>query len=288
MALTIQQIHAVADELHKDGIKPTLANVRKKLGGGSFTTISDAMQSWREENKEQQQLQQVDLPSGISDRLQALGADLWQTAIGIANDRLSKERDALEVIKAKAQQDVDEYAESVKTLESEQKELLQQLDELNDIANTATADAQTAIAERDKLKEQLADTQHKLELANTATDTAQRQLDDTRTELDNAQAELTDKTSQVATLTANNNSKQSEIDRLKSELETSQSEIKELKAEVKTLNKEHNELNAQYAENKGELKAVKQERDNLARANDKLKATQQTAKNSLKSSGVFD
>lgn len=281
MALTIQQIHAVADELHEDGIKPTLANVRKKLGGGSFTTISDAMQSWREENKEQQQLQQVDLPSGISDRLQALGADLWQTAIGIANDRLSKERDALEVIKAKAQQDVDEYAESVKTLESEQKELLQQLDELNDIANTATADAQTAIAERDKLKEQLADTQHKLELANTATDTAQRQLDDTRTELDNAQAELTDKTSQVATLTANNNSKQSEIDRLKSELETSQSEIKELKAEVKTLNKEYNELNAQYAENKGELKAVKQERDNLARANDKLKATQQTAKNSL-------
>lgn len=48
-----------------------------------------------------------------------------------------------------------------------------------------------------------------------------------------------------------------------------------------TLNKEYNELNAQYAENKGELKAVKQERDNLARANDKLKATQQTAKNSL-------
>ena len=281
MALTIQQIHAVADELHEDGIKPTLANVRKRLGGGSFTTISDAMQSWRKEHKEEQQLQQVELPTTISDRLQALGADLWQTAIDIANDRLSKERDALEVIKAKAQQDVDEYAESVKTLESEQKELLQQLDELNDIANTATADAQTAIAERDKLKEQLADKQHKLELTNTVTDTAQRQLDDTRTALDKAQAELTDKTSQVATLTANNNSKQSEIDRLKSELETSQSEIKELKAEVKTLNKEHNELNAQYAENKGELKAVKQERDNLARANDKLKATQQTAKNSL-------
>ena len=281
MALTTQQIHAVADELHEEGIKPTLANVRKRLGGGSFTTISDAMQSWRKEHKEEQQLQQVELPSGISDRLQALGADLWKTAIDIANDRLSKERDALEVIKAKAQQDVDEYAESVKTLESEQKELLQQLDELNDIANTA-------IAERDKLKEQLADKQHKLELTNTATDTAQRQLDDTRTALDKAQAELTDKTSQVATLTANNNSKQSEIDRLKSELETSQSEIKELKAEVKTLNKEYNELNAQYAENKGELKAVKQERDNLARANDKLKATQQTAKNSLKSSGVFD
>ena len=281
MALTTQQIHAVADELHEEGIKPTLANVRKRLGGGSFTTISDAMQSWRKEHKEEQQLQQVELPSGISDRLQALGADLWQTAIDIANDRLSKERDALEVIKAKAQQDVDEYAESVKTLESEQKELLQQLDELNDIANTAIADAQTAIAERDKLKEQLADKQHKLELTNTVTDTAQRQLDDTRTALDKAQAELTDKTSQVATLTANNNSKQSEIDRLKSELEASQSEIKELKAEVKTLNKEYNELNAQYAENKGELKAVKQERDNLARANDKLKATQQTAKNSL-------
>ena len=45
MALTIQQVHNTADQLQEQGIKPTLAEVRKALGGGSFTTISEAMKS---------------------------------------------------------------------------------------------------------------------------------------------------------------------------------------------------------------------------------------------------
>lgn len=39
MAITIQQIHATADQLQEQGIKPTLAEVRKILGGGSFTCM---------------------------------------------------------------------------------------------------------------------------------------------------------------------------------------------------------------------------------------------------------
>ena len=39
----------------------------------------------------------------VAERLQTLGADMWQTAIDIANDRLVKEREALEIIKTKAQ-----------------------------------------------------------------------------------------------------------------------------------------------------------------------------------------
>lgn len=156
MALTTQQIHAVADQLQADGIKPTLAEVRKALGGGSFTTISDAMQSWREEHREEQQLQQIELPSNINDRLQSLGADMWQTAINMANDRLVKERDALEVIKAKAQQDVDEHKESVKTLEDENKDLLQELDKESEKAEEAVSQRDKALTEANELKLQLA------------------------------------------------------------------------------------------------------------------------------------
>ena len=96
MALTIQQVHNTADQLQEQGIKPTLAEVRKALGGGSFTTISEAMKSWRQDNQQEEQLRQVELPSSIAERLQTLGADMWQTAIDIANDRLVKEREALE------------------------------------------------------------------------------------------------------------------------------------------------------------------------------------------------
>jgi hypothetical protein len=43
MAITIQDIHAAADKIADAGEAPTLAAVRKALGGGSFTTISEAM-----------------------------------------------------------------------------------------------------------------------------------------------------------------------------------------------------------------------------------------------------
>ena len=43
MALTTEQIHQTAQELTDQGINPTLANVRSALGGGSFTTIGEAI-----------------------------------------------------------------------------------------------------------------------------------------------------------------------------------------------------------------------------------------------------
>lgn len=39
MAITKEQIFAVADKLDAADQNPTLASVRKQLGGGSFTTI---------------------------------------------------------------------------------------------------------------------------------------------------------------------------------------------------------------------------------------------------------
>ena len=44
MPLTAEQIHTAADALVEAGERPTLAAVRRAVGGGSFTTISEAMQ----------------------------------------------------------------------------------------------------------------------------------------------------------------------------------------------------------------------------------------------------
>ena len=46
MAISKESIWVVADELDAVGDKPTLAVVRKRLGGGSYTTISEAMSEW--------------------------------------------------------------------------------------------------------------------------------------------------------------------------------------------------------------------------------------------------
>ena len=268
MAITTQQIHAIADQLHEQGIKPTLAEVRKALGGGSFTTISEAMKSWRQDNQQEEQLRQVELPSSIAERLQTLGADMWQTAIDIANDRLVKDREALESIKAKAQAETDEAQEAVKTLEGEQADLLVQLDEVTATAETKAKAAEQATAERDRFKQILADTQHQLELERAKTDAAQAQLADLRSSFDQQAKELNLNISRVATLEANAASDKAEVARLSAELEAA-------KTELKAVTTERNEIATATAEVKGELKAVIVERDKLSGLYEQL--TQQQA-----------
>ena len=268
MAITTQQIHAIADQLHEQGIKPTLAEVRKALGGGSFTTISEAMKSWRQDNQQEEQLRQVELPSGIAERLQTLGADMWQTAIDIANDRLVKEREALESIKAKSQAETDEAQEAVKTLESEQADLLEQLDEVTATAEATAITAAQVTAERDVLTQTLSDTQHQLELERAKTVAAQAQLGDLRSSFDQQAKELNANISKVAKLEANAAGDKAEVARLSAELEAA-------KTELKAVTIERNEIANATAEVKGELKAVIVERDKLSGLYEQL--TQQQA-----------
>ena len=47
MAITTADIHTAADRIAESGQQPTLAAVRSALGGGSFTTISEAMKGWK-------------------------------------------------------------------------------------------------------------------------------------------------------------------------------------------------------------------------------------------------
>lgn len=263
MALTTEQIHAIADQLHKQDIKPTLAEVREALGGGSFTTISEAMKSWREDNKNEQRLKQVDLPNAINDRLQALGADMWQNAIDIANDRLAKEREALEHIKAKAQNDVDQLETSVETLEAEYKELMLKLDELAIGAEVSAAKAEQAIVARDELNKLLNDVSHQLELERTKANTAQDQLAEIRTTLDKKQLELNTNLAEVARLQVTSENNKVEIGRLGTELKT-------IKEELKTVITERDDIKITTAEVKGELKAIIAERNKLMIANETL------------------
>lgn len=266
MALTTQQIHDTADQLHEQGINPTLSAVRTALGGGSFTTISDAMKSWRQDHQDEQELKKVELPSGIDDRLQALGADMWQTAIDIANNRLAKEREALEVIKAKAQQDVDQFSESVKLLEQEQTDLLAQLDDVTATAEMATANAETAIAERDTLNKSLDDMKHQLELERTKSDSAQSQLAEVRKALDAKQTELTASLAHAAKLEAQADSNKAELKRLSTEAKTD-------KAELKKVTAERDKISTATAEIRGELKAIIAERDSLKIVNESIIST---------------
>ena len=103
MAITREQIWAAADEIDAAGQNPTLAAVRKAVGGGSFTTIQDAMTEWKAKKAAKASPLREPPPASLAERLQELAGDVWTTAMEMATARLEVEREALE--KARAEQD---------------------------------------------------------------------------------------------------------------------------------------------------------------------------------------
>lgn len=96
MAITKDAIFKVANDLDAQGLNPTLAAVRKALGGGSFTTISDVMTEWKAKKAAKQASVNEPTPPALQEQLSALGADLWAMAISAASARLDAERQGFE------------------------------------------------------------------------------------------------------------------------------------------------------------------------------------------------
>jgi hypothetical protein len=92
MAITREQVFEAADQIVAAGGTPTLAEVRKHLGGGSYTTISEAMKEWRATVRARTvvapQPIRDPVPAAICDRFAEAAQDVWTTAVGLANERL--------------------------------------------------------------------------------------------------------------------------------------------------------------------------------------------------------
>jgi chromosome segregation ATPase len=169
MVLTVQNIHATADRIAAEGHLPTLAKVRSALGSGSFTTISEAMKSWKAAQQAAVAPIREAAPAAVIERMGELAAEVWGVAIGMANDRLASEREALEVARQEMEQakkeaaeladqvaadldaarvQIDSQAESLKQAEAQAAQLA--------AAQVATHTAQAALAEAQKRADGLA------------------------------------------------------------------------------------------------------------------------------------
>lgn len=160
MAISIEDVYSVADRLFESGQQPTLAAVRSALGGGSFTTISEAMKSWRSRQQAAATPAREAAPAAVMERLNQLGADVWAMALSMANDRLAKEREAFEGSKAAmecAHKEAAELADQMAAeLESTRKQLEQQGVVLS-AAQEAVQTSQAALAEVRRRSDSLAE-----------------------------------------------------------------------------------------------------------------------------------
>lgn len=92
MALTRDDIWAVADRLDAEGRAPTLAAVRKALGSGSFTTISEAMREWHQRRKEKTDKAQEagPVPPDLDEAVRRFAQEVWAKATEMAKAEVVK------------------------------------------------------------------------------------------------------------------------------------------------------------------------------------------------------
>ncbi len=184
MAITTESIIAVANQIVEDGGNPTLANVRAALGGGSFTTISEAMRTWKEARRAEAAPIREPAPAAVTERLSEVGSELWGVAIAIANERLGNEREALEQTRIELEQSRAEAAEMADALSADLDvakaaiakqaneisaaeqvavEMSRQIDELSRQLNLAQDEAHSSAAALAELRTRAADLTSMLE-----------------------------------------------------------------------------------------------------------------------------
>jgi chromosome segregation ATPase len=133
------------------GQSPTLAAVRKHLGGGSFTTISEAMSEWKSKRASKDAPLREPAPQAIQDQLTSLAGDIWALAIATASGRLDAERQSMQ--------------DNRVAVEAERLAAVELADQV--IAELEELKQKTASIEDERVKLQDNNQQLKAELANT-------------------------------------------------------------------------------------------------------------------------
>ena len=157
--LTTESIHAMADKLIAEGKRPTLALLRQELGGGSYTTISEAMKLWREEKARNAITPIAPMPEDVITTINDAAQQIWQTAMTVAENKLQSERDALKEARLEMEIAQNEAIEMADQLDREVSQLKQKLDEAANSQSIVSNENINLKSELSDLKKDLATAQ---------------------------------------------------------------------------------------------------------------------------------
>lgn len=149
MGITKDQIWAAADELHRLGKTPTLAAVREMLGEtGSYSTIAPAMSEWRTLQTKTSGVK-MPIPEAFSARMRQQAEHVWAEAIGVADELVASERDALRAARKELETERAEMASLLDRATAQIASALQRQQELelkNDDLSAINASSNVEIA----------------------------------------------------------------------------------------------------------------------------------------------
>lgn len=162
MAISREQIFAVADELAAAGEKPTLEGIRKRTGG-SYTTISPILNEWKAQQVVKSVPVREPIPQAVSDKLLEVGGEIWRIALDLANTRLAAEREALEQVRVALEAERTEAVELADRLASAGEDMQTRLASIEASEAAARDEAEHLRDELAKVREEAAGLRGKLE-----------------------------------------------------------------------------------------------------------------------------
>jgi flagellar biosynthesis chaperone FliJ len=192
VAITKESIWAVADALDQAGEKPTLASVRKRLGGGSYTTISEAMTEWNARRAARSTPAVDPVPEKVADAASEFASMVWQVAQEIADGRLQAERSALEEAQKQFAAERAEAAAFADQLSQELEAAKGKADELTAAVDAAKSALSAAKGEHDQERA-------RAERLQAISDERQKTIDTLKDELSQVRK---DKEAEIARLVA--------------------------------------------------------------------------------------
>jgi hypothetical protein len=191
MAITKQAIFDAADALDAGGQRPTLAALRKAVGGGSFTTISEAMKEYWAFRALREAPVLEPAPAVVGDRLSEVAGEIWALALQVANERLAAEREAFDAARAQAEQEKQEAVELADAVTAELETLQGKFSVLEEGERTARQEAVTQ-------REQLAASRERAATAEARAAEIERRADDLNAELARVNAQNAELVSALA------------------------------------------------------------------------------------------
>jgi len=231
MAVTKEQVLAAADQISAAGQRPTLEAVRK-ITGGSYTTISPALNEWKARQAATAAPLREPAPQAVADRLAEVGTELWAIALELANARLSSEREALEKVRADmeaAQAEATELADRLTAQVEEQQARLASIE----------AAEQAARAEVVELRGQLTVASEQAHTAEARAVEIERRAGELRQELDRAHQEADQVRSELATVKvkaeADRNSAREQVGTVREEAAQLRGQVEALQAQQVSL-----------------------------------------------------
>lgn len=170
--LSQEQVFKAAQALLDEGQSITVANIREKLGSGSYSTINTHLAKWREANDNQKPANIPEMPSSVDNALRHVWALAWKETQTL----IQSERDGLDAARREYESGKKELEAEIARLEAENDAQRVELDRAGDtLAKTEKALSEAEISKQ-KLKEDNIRLDERLNSAETMTATLKEEI----------------------------------------------------------------------------------------------------------------